>query len=189
VTAGDTTPRAATTAVACFSPKTVFVGHSDGSARALNLTTGAIVRTYTPPADSAWEATDMTVPAAQRAASPRAPSKGAAEADRSVAAIALFSDGPMKLAVGHRDGTIHIYDAGSAKWLMAFATPAGLTQLLSLRKFGYLAALHDGVNTLQLWNLSADKSIVLDFNAELESVNKRLTKMAHATWDEARRGA
>jgi WD40 repeat protein len=134
----------------------------------------------------------MTVPVEKRVTSPRpmksVPLDSSADPDMEVVSITVYGESPLMLAVGHKDGTIHSYNVADGKWLMAFKTQQGLSQLLSLRRYGYLAALHEGKNILQLWSVSEDKSVILDFNAELDSVNKRLSTMAAAIWDEARSG-
>lgn len=248
-----------TTAVACFSSGTFFAGHSDGTVRAIQFTTGEIIRTFTPPKDAPM--TDMSLPSDKRsslsspkrvdsapmsafAAAKSAPSPspagsggatseadtasllgkaaasvvgsgatavGASAAaaasiasnDNEVTSIALWGgQAPASaaaaagaasssltqhmLAVGHRDGTIHCYSPGSGQWLIGFKTPPGLTQLLPLRRFNSLAALHEGKNLLQIWDLETDRSSVLDFTAELESINRRSSKMASTWFDEAR---
>jgi hypothetical protein len=42
---------------------------------------------------------------------------------------------------------------------------------------------------LQLWDLQADRSVVLDFSAELGSISRKTSRMAAAWFDEARSGA
>lgn len=195
-----------TTAVACFSSSVFFAGQRDGSVRAFQFTTGDVLQSFAPPADAPM--TDMTVPADRRVASPRpmnpvptvAASAGAADlaaaAERAVqqevTAIAVWGSataaGPLMLAVGHRDGTIHCYELATGRWLLGFQTPPGLTQLLPMRRFGSLAALHEGRNAMQIWDLETDRSVVLDFTAELDSIGRRTSKMAAAWFDEARAG-
>lgn len=198
-----------TTAVACFSSSVFFAGQRDGSVRAFQFSTGDVLQKFMPPADAPM--TDMTVPADRRVASPRAlnpvptvaPAGGAAAelaaaAERAVqqevTAIAVWGPafaaaGPLMLAVGHRDGTIHCYELATGRWLLGFQTPPGLTQLLPMRRFGSLAALHEGRNAMQIWDLETDRSVVLDFTAELDSIGRRTSKMAAAWFDEARAGA
>jgi WD40 repeat protein len=161
----------ATTAVACASTKSFFAGHADGVVRAFGLVSGAVERTFRPPATYTPNA---AVP------------NGAA-----VTAIALYGSlggtaDQQVLAVGHADGTIHNYSAASGAFLMEFSSRPGLTQLLSLRRFSSLAAVHAGDNSLTLWDLASLRPLVLDFSAELTSINRRSSIMTCCRYDDAR---
>lgn len=164
-------PPVATTAVACASTKSFFAGHADGVVRAYGLVSGAVERTFRPPAAYAPD------PAVAGGAS--------------VTAIALYgSVGGAReqqvLAVGHADGTIHNFSAASGAFLTTFSCRPGLTQLLSLRRFSSLAAVHAGDNSLTLWDLGSDRSVVLDFSAELTSIHRRSSAMTCCRYDDAR---
>lgn len=137
----------ATTAVACISTKSFFAGHADGVVRAFGLVSGALERTFQAPNFRP----DPSV------------SGGAA-----VTAIALYGDvsHDQVLAVGHADGTINNFSVRSGRYLTSFTSASGLTQLLSLRRFSSLAAVHAGQNSMTLWDLGSDRRCVL-FHAPL----------------------
>lgn len=121
------------TAVACCTNTSFFVGHTDGIVRAFSISDGAQMRTFTPPAAYT---PDSSV-----------------QRGRDVTAIALYggvNGAPHVLAVGHRDGTVHNYDAGTGAFTTAFKSMPGLTQLLPLRRFASLAAVHAGRNAMQV---------------------------------------
>jgi hypothetical protein len=63
------------------------------------------------------------------------------------------------LQVGHADGTINSYDLASGAPLLRFATRPGLSQVLALRRFKSLAAVHVGTNAMQLWDLLSDRAL------------------------------
>lgn len=162
-------PAVATTAVACISTKSFFAGHSDGVVRAFGLVSGSCERTFRAPHYTA----DPTVP------------NGAA-----VTAIAMYGEvgrgGEQVLAVGHADGTIHNFVAATGVFLTSFKSRPGLTQLLSLRRLSSLAAVHAGHNSMTLWDLGSDRSLVLDFASELESINRRSSRLTACRYDDAR---
>lgn len=173
-------------AISCLhvgGPNVVFIGFESGAVHAVCLKTGKVLQSYEAPADAV--VTDMSQPAASRSSGS---SSSAKSTDSFVSSIAVYGTEVVTLAVGHRDGTIHNYEVRSGRWVMAFKTAPKLTQLLGLRKFNTLAALHEGMNVMQLWDMEADRFLVLDFNAEQESMKKQLSKFSHAVVDNLRDG-
>ena len=125
-------------AVACSTSGAFFAGHTDGVVRAFALTDGTLQRIFRPPSE--WVA------------------RADVQRGRDVTAIALYGGGrvagggvaPHMVAVGHRDGTVHCYDAGTGAFCTTFTSEPGLTQLLPLRRFATLAAVHAGRNAMQV---------------------------------------
>ena len=168
--------------MACISTKSFFAGHADGVVRAFGLISGQCERTFRPPA--AYLAAAAAAAATGGAAGSSScavtaitlygqlGSGGGGGSAQPASAATAGSSGEQVLAVGHADGTIHNYSAASGAFLTTFASAPGLTQLLSLRRFSSLAAVHAGVNSLTLWDLHSDRSLVLDFASELESIHR-----------------
>lgn len=160
--AGASREAAATSVVACLNPTSFFAGHTDGVTRCFQLSTGDLQQTFTPPAGA----------------------NGARAAE--VTGLAVYSSNPAMLAVAHKDGAINNYNLQTGEFLLSFSTQPGLTGLLSLRRFNSLAAIHEGKNTLQVWDLDSDRVLLLDFAAELESIHRKTSKMTCARYDDAR---
>ena len=157
----------AVTSVAAFSTKSFFAGHADGVVRTFSLSgDGALLNSFCAPEY-------VPDPAVSRGGD--------------VTALAVYGSAqhPM-LAVGHRDGTIHNFHADSGALAAEFKTLPGLTQLLSLHRFGAIAAVHAGKNTLQLWDLDCDRAGLLDFSSELESIHRKSSQMQYTRYDDAR---
>jgi WD40 repeat protein len=155
----------ATTCVVCLSSASFFAGHADGVVRSFQLSTGDLQQTFTPPP-------------------PESPAAPAGE----VTAIAVHGSNPTVLAVGHRSGVVNNYNLQTGQWLLAFNTAPGLSGLITLRRFNSLAAVHEGRNTLQVWDLDSDRVLTLDFMAELESIHRKTSKLTCAKYDDARGG-
>jgi hypothetical protein len=100
--------------------------------------------------------------------------------------MAVFSSRPTLLAVGRRGGAVDQYDAASGRLLASFRLEAGLRCLVPMRRLGCLAAVHEGRNSVTIWDAQADRVVQLDFSAELESMGRRLSKMTFACFDDAR---
>jgi WD40 repeat protein len=148
--------------VACLNATSFFAGHTDGVTRCFQLSTGDLQQTFAPPPGAAGaRATEVT-------------------------GIAVYGSNPPVLAVAHQDGVINNYKLQTGEFLLACATAPGLTGLLSLRRFNSLAAVHEGKNVLQVWDLDSDRSLMCDFTAELESIHRKTSKMTCARYDDAR---
>jgi len=101
-------------------------------------------------------------------------------------AMAVFSAQPTLLAVGRRGGAVDQYDVASGRLLASFRLEPGLRCLVPMRRLGCLAAVHEGRNSVTIWDAQADRVVALDFTAELESMGRRLSRMTHASFDDAR---
>ena len=173
----------AVTALACYSTKSFFAGHSDGVVRAFSLTDGALLHVFQVPGYPTAEE------AAALVSAPSTTTAGTATGRPGCAVVALAVYGALgtpMLAVGHADGTIHSFAASSAAYAFPLKTAPGLTQLLALRRFDTLAAVHTGRNTLHLWDLANDRSLILDFTSELESIHRKSSQLVFARYDDAR---
>jgi hypothetical protein len=176
-----------TSCVSIITRTILLSGHNDGVVRAVNLSTGAILRTYVPPPPSAAPPPLPSTPGTPGGAAPppatppptptiattttgtTSSSPGGKNASagagttianpRAVVCMAAYGSEPTLLAVGRKDGTVDKYDLATGRFLVSFRTEPGLACLLSLRKFGCLASVHDGKNKMTIWDAAADRTV------------------------------
>ena len=136
---GYTPAEVRTTAVLAFGQNAFLAGHSDGVARLFEMTTGNLLRTFSPPAGSAGGA---------------------------VVALSVYGRDPSMLVVGHApSGTLHHYNVETGEYLLSVDSLVGLSALLPLSRFNALSTVHAGSSRFVISDLAIDATPQVCANA------------------------
>jgi hypothetical protein len=184
--------------------KVLFVGLNDGVVKSFDISTGSLLATYSAPKDA--DMPDTKSPSsvegvAKKTGKSSSPVKlpsnmvlaDANFSNLSVCAITVLesnskesSSAASVLITGRQDGVIHTYNVTTAAHLMNLQAKSGLTQLLAMPRFYSIAAVHAGKNSIMIWDLSSDRTVVADFSAEQDSIGKRFSNLAQCAYDDSR---
>jgi len=199
-------------ALAFVPPNTILVGHSDGIVRGFHMDTGKLECTLENQEPLQGQSSAVEE-ASLRGGDTKGGDRGGSQDAVVSMVVALSGASKYLLAVGHRTGLVAVHEVGGvaggngSEGCLRFPPPphtsitpqnkgpdplraagpmSALTGLVFMTSLGCIASYATGSNSVTLIDLVKGRCVLLDFTAELQSVDRWYASLSCAVWDDTR---